>query len=228
MLILWEKSMDVINFYDDLYTFDDNWVREFLLIGDKEAILIDTGFKEDQIMEEIRKVTDLPLKILLTHGDPDHTGGLIKGNRAYLCPKDRHLIHDDIDLIPLEEGDLFECGEYSLKVIEIPGHTFGSVAFFDQSHGILFSGDSVQEPGPIFMFGDHRNLDQYIESQRKLLNLSCVKTILPSHHNYPLRAEVIAHNLADAIALKDGSLPFSKHPDLPCNHYIGQWTEFYF
>lgn len=212
----------------NLYIFDSGRVREFLLMGDKDAILIDTGFKEDRIMEEIRKITNLPLKILLTHGDPDHTGGLIKDQIIYLHPKDRYLISDDISFLPLKEDDLFECGEYMLKVIEIPGHTFGSVAFLDLNHGILFSGDSIQKPGPIYMFGSHRNLDQYIENHKKLLSLSQVKTILPSHHDYPLKPETISHNLEDALVLKAGSLPFSKHPELPCNHYFGNWTEFYF
>lgn len=94
---------------------------------------------------------------------------------------------------------------------------------------LLLPGDSVQKDGPIFMFGNHRNLELYIESQKKLCGLADqVETILPCHHEYPIGPEYIGRNLEDAQALKNGKLTGEKHPYLPCYSYRGKWTEFYY
>ena len=52
--------MEVTEYAKDLYILDDGQVREFLIIGRNEAILIDTGFPEN----EVQKLTSFPLKVL--------------------------------------------------------------------------------------------------------------------------------------------------------------------
>ena len=82
------------------------------------------------------------------------------------------LVKDgSIALAPLDEGEIVACGDYRFRVIAIPGHSAGSLAFYDEAKGILLAGDSVQSGGPIFMFGGHRNLDAYIASLEKLERL---------------------------------------------------------
>ena len=190
-------------FMQDFYIIDDGRVRQFLIIGEDEALLINTGFEDSHVYEAVRKITS---------------------NKA-----DWHLIQKGIELEPLSEGDVFTCGGYHFETIGIPGHTYGSVAFFGREKKLLLPGDSVQKAGPIFMFGSHRNLDLYIESQKKLCALADqVETILPCHHEYPVGPEYIGRNLEDAQALKNGELSGEKHPYLPCYSYKGKWTEFYY
>ena len=77
------------------------------------------------------------------------------------------------------------------------------------------------------MFGEHRNLDLYIESQKKLRGLADqVETILPCHHDCPIGPEYIERNLEDAIDLREGKLKGEKHPFMPCRCCKGRWTEF--
>lgn len=217
-----------VRFDDGLYILDDGRVREFLVVGSSEALLIDTGFGDSHVLEAVRAVTDLPVRVALTHGDIDHAGGLEDFGACLLHEGDWHLIPDGISLRPLHEGDLLPCGPYRFEVIEIPGHTYGSVAFFDREKKLLLSGDSVQKEGPIYMFGGHRNLDLYIASQQKLLDMADqFETILPSHHDYPVDPGWIEKNLKDAIALREGRLAGSPHPSLPCRVCRGEWTEFY-
>ena len=45
-------------------------------------------------------------------------------------------------LLPLQSGVSFDLGGRRLETIELPGHTDGSVCFYDETDGILFSGDS--------------------------------------------------------------------------------------
>ena len=216
-------------FMENFYILDDGRVRQFLITGEEEALLIDTGFADGQVHQAVRRLTSLPVRVVLTHGDVDHAGGLKDFGEGFLHRADWHLVKDRVSLKPLEEGDVFLCGGYCLAVVEIPGHTYGSVALLDRERKLLLPGDSVQKGGPIFMFGDHRSLDLYIESQKKLCALADqVETILPCHHPYPVEPEYIRRNLEDAVDLKNGRLKGTEHPALPCLSYRGKWTEFYY
>lgn len=214
-------------FMDHFYILEDGRVRQFLIVGEQQALLIDTGFEDSGVYQAVREVTDLPVQVLLTHGDRDHTGGLKDFGSCYLNQKDWHLLDSGIEVKDLREGDIFRCGDFCLEVLEIPGHTYGSVAFLDREKKLLLPGDSVQKEGPIFMFGAHRNLDLYIESQKKLCGLADqAETILPCHHDCPIEPEYMEKNLKDAIDLRAGILKGKKHPFMPCYSYKGRWTEF--
>lgn len=219
--------MQVTTLENQLHILDDGRVRAFLIAGGENALLIDTGFADSQVYEAVKSITDVPVTVLLTHADPDHAGGLPPFGACCSMEADWPMIPQGVSLHALNEGDEFLCGDYQLEVISIPGHTKGSVAFFDREKGLLISGDSVQKDGPIFMFGPHRNLDRYIESQKKLLDLApSIRTILPSHHPCPIGPEYIEGNLQDALDLKAGKLPSQPHPELPCRIYQGKTTIF--
>lgn len=213
---------------DNLYMLYDGMVRQFLLTAPDKALLLDTGFAGSQVLEAVRGLTDAPVQVLLTHGDPDHAGGLEEFAEAWLHEKDWHLVHGSTRLHPLREGDTFTCGDYRLEVIEIPGHTYGSVAFADWDKGMLFAGDSVQKEGPIYLFGAHRNLGLYIQSQEKLARMAHrFRTVYPCHHACPVTPDYIAKNLEDARALRAGTLTGQPTPGMPCLTYQGQWTAFF-
>lgn len=48
-------------------------------------------------------------------------------------------------LHPSKAGDIFTAGEYTLEVIDLPGHTPGLQALYDKKKGFLFSGDHLLE-----------------------------------------------------------------------------------
>lgn len=212
---------------DNLYALDDGMVRQFLFLGEGEALLIDTGLPGDGVLAAVRALTDAPVRVLLTHGDPDHAGGVAEFGEVWLHEKDWPMVQG-ATLHPLREGDLFCCGDFRLEVIEIPGHTYGSVAFLERDKKLLFSGDSVQKGGPIYMFGAARNLALYIASQRKLMALTgAVETVFPSHHACPIDPSYIRKNLEDALAMQAGQLPSTPEAAMPCRTYRGRWTDFY-
>lgn len=220
--------IQVQKFWDGLSILYDGMVRQFLFTGEGEALLVDTGFAHSQVLAAVRTVTDAPVKVILTHADPDHAGGLGDFGEAWLHEKDWPLVKGDVKLHPLQEGDVFTCGDYRLETIEIPGHTYGSVAFVDWAKKLLLPGDSVQKEGPIYLFGAHRNVGLYVESERKLLDRAAeFETILPCHHACPIGPEWIGRNLEDAVALKAGQLPSTPEPGMPCWTYRGRWTQFY-
>ena len=67
---------------DGFYILDDERVRQFLIVGEDEALLIDTGFEDSHVYQAVRSITDLPVQVLMTHGDRDHAGGL----KDFPCP----------------------------------------------------------------------------------------------------------------------------------------------
>lgn len=85
--------------------------------------------------------------ILITHHHFDHVQGIagLKANFPRVCvtgpAKERTKI-SGIDL-GVGEGDLVATGTLEAKVIEVPGHTSGHVAYWFEGENILFAGDTL-------------------------------------------------------------------------------------
>lgn len=60
----------------------------YLLAGKERALLIDTGFGLCQLDAVVRRLTDLPVIVVNTHGHYDHTGGNRWFDEVYLSEKD--------------------------------------------------------------------------------------------------------------------------------------------
>lgn len=221
--------MTITQFASNFYILDDQRVREFLILGKDHALLIDTGFSDTSILDEVRKITALPVEVILTHGDGDHTGNLDQFKACCFHQTEETKINPTIPFHYLKEGDIIDIGDYQFKIIEIPGHTYGSIALLETHHQWLIVGDTVQKDGPIYMFGSHRNLDLYIESLKKLVTIKDQFSILlPSHHDCPISPDYIDYCLEDAVRLKAGQLKSSPHPEMPCQEYRGQYVHFYY
>lgn len=214
--------------FDNFYVFDDGGVRYFLFVDDNKSILFDCGFGKNDVLADIKDITLYKPTVYLSHGDMDHAGGLKYFDECYLNKGDHHLIKDDIIIHDLNEGDTINIGQYHFEVIELAGHTYGSVVFLDRNKKLLLAGDSVQT-GPIYMFGNHRNLDLYIETLKKLQTYKDdIKTIIACHHDYPIGIEYIDYCLEDAILLKAGKLNGTPHEFMPCQIYQGKYVVFYY
>jgi glyoxylase-like metal-dependent hydrolase (beta-lactamase superfamily II) len=81
----------------------------------------------------------------------------------------------------IKEGDKIKFGKESLKVIETPGHTPGSISFY--SPGFLFSGDLIFAEGvgrTDFPYSSESQLFSSIGKIRKFLKKAIV---YPGHGN---------------------------------------------
>ena len=70
----------------------------------------------------------------------------------------------------LDEGDKIDLGDRSFTVLHLPGHSFGCIGFYDEHHGLLFSGDAVYDDTLIDeMWCSNR--DDYRATMRRLIDL---------------------------------------------------------
>ncbi|CAI8772051.1 hydroxyacylglutathione hydrolase [Methylococcus capsulatus] len=84
--------------------------------------------------------------VLNTHHHGDHVGGNLELKAATGCTivgaaGDRHRI-PGID-VALKDGEEFRLGSASARMLDVPGHTSGHVAFWFEDDAALFCGDTL-------------------------------------------------------------------------------------
>ena len=172
----------------------------FILFDEnKDAFVVDPGGSSENIIEAIEK-NSLNIKyILLTHGHFDHVGAvaaLVKKYKVpvYLSKEDRAFLESpkevrassfgmqieaaEVDVF-VKEGDEIPFSKGTIKVIETPGHTLGSVCYLFENY--LFAGDTLFN-GSIgrtdFPESDHSLM---VESLKKLKKLDDEIYVLSGH-----------------------------------------------
>lgn len=87
----------------DVYQISDyKLVSSYLIIGSTKAVFIDAGIGLDSPLPEIKKLTDKPVQLVLTHGHPDHVGNAYYFNDIWMNPLDEELAkkyNSDVKLI---------------------------------------------------------------------------------------------------------------------------------
>ncbi len=220
--------------YDNVWSIDQqDMVRCFLILGSHTALLIDSCAEQAPLNELVAAITTLPVKLVHTHCDPDHTAASNLFEDLYMHPSEFGLMRSkwDVGINPkaVREGEVFELGGRQLEVVLIPGHTPGSIALLDRQNKILIIGDSVSAAN-IYMFGPGRNMAAYIDSMQRIYNMrDAYDMILPSHGRMPLGAEVIPQLIATAQKLMQGELQGKDDGSgLPCLLYIDGRSRFYY
>ncbi|MDE7269382.1 MAG: MBL fold metallo-hydrolase [Acetatifactor sp.] len=213
---------------DHFWIFEENGVRSFLFEGDKKAMLIDTGFGTLPLREMIAGLTDLPVFLVNTHTDKDHTGCNRDFKPVYMHPAEMDHYKNSLpesccmeDVCPLWEGDIIDLGHWKFEVILTPGHTPGSIMLLEREKRMLISGDVIQD-GDIFMFGAGRNMQAFQNSLKKMIAMAdTFDSIWPSHGSYPLTAEIISGILKGTQDMLAGKLPGQEPPwPMPCKKYV--------
>ena len=198
---------EIIKINDKTWRIEDGMVRFYLLCGDEKAVLVDTGMNVPEARTIAEGLTDLPIILINTHADPDHISGNGAFEEFYMSPseEDNYREHGgNGKFLPVCDGDVIELGNRPLKVIDIPGHTPGSIAILDENYRVLISGDSIQD-GNIFMFGKFRNIDDFIMSLKSLSKYDgTYDDIYPMHGTFPVKPDLIGKLIEGAEQIREG------------------------
>ena len=205
----------------------DEIVRIFLFTGTKSALLVDTGFGTGDLKTFAETLTDLPIILVNTHADPDHTGGNAVFPVAHMHTAEfsRYAARPEGGaVLPLWEGDKIDLGGRVFEIIHIPGHTPGSIALLDRENRIILGGDSVSASS-VFIFGEGRSIPAIIASLKKLNAMSdAFDTIYTSHGPFPIGKEAVSAQLEAAEQLLAGKLVPQPPPEylgpIPAKMYV--------
>ena len=212
------ECAQIIRVNEHAWRIEDSGVRFFLLEGTERALLIDSGMNVRNAREIAESLTRLPVSLLNTHADRDHIGCNEEFASFYMHPDDEPNYRRSGkggQVIPVRDGDEIELGGRKLRIIHLPGHTPGSIAVLDIGSRVLISGDPVQEHGRIFMFGENRNMQNYIASLERLMTMTKdFDEIWPSHADFPVFPDCIER-------LRDGAVKILNH------EVVGKPTEFF-
>ena len=156
------------------------------LIRDKKTNLVGVvdPSEFDPVDLEISKTYKKLDFILNTHHHHDHVGGNIdlkkKYNSKIICSsyEEEKIPGSDIKK---SDGDKFSLGETDFKVIHIPGHTLGHIAFYSEKASIIFTGDTLFSLGCGRIF--EGTFEQMFKSLEKIKSLS-KNTMIYCGHEY--------------------------------------------
>lgn len=169
-------NAEIIRINENTYRIENGFVRFFLLQGREKALLIDTGAACPDAKEIAESLTTLPITLINTHGDGDHTSGNAAFDEFIITREDyencriREKFPSSRPVFPTD-GEIIDLGRRKIEIVFIPGHTKGSIALLDVEERVLYSGDSVQN-GNIYMFGAHRDTSAFLPSLEKLERMS--------------------------------------------------------
>lgn len=168
----------------------------YLVEGDSAAVLIDTGTSIRDLDKVAARLTGKPLKVVLTHGHPDHAGNIAPFAEVYMHPADTVLdgalgtrIFKDYKgtLRPLADGDTFSLGNRRLDVVHVPGHTPGSVALVDYDNHMAFTGDAFGSGQLWMQLAPQMPFDTLIESCGRMTEIMAdrgVDKLYVGHYPY--------------------------------------------
>ena len=131
-----------------LPAFNDNYL--WLLHDGQQALVVDPG-DAAPVRAALERLGLRLTSILVTHHHADHTGGVAElraETGAQVFGPARERIPEPYT--PLQGGDVVQTLGVSFRVIDVPGHTAGHIAYFtDDVAGapLLFCGDTLFSGG---------------------------------------------------------------------------------
>ncbi|MBD2797493.1 hydroxyacylglutathione hydrolase [Xenorhabdus sp. 18] len=181
----------------------DNYIW-LLCDENKHCVIIDPA-QSQPVIDILAANSLIPAAILLTHHHSDHVGGVpgllkhypelpVYGPEETQDKGATHIVH---------EHNTVEIGSFSFRVMELPGHTLGHIAFYQAPY--LFCGDTLFSGGCGRLF--EGTAEQMFSSLGKISSLPDDTLICCAH-------EYTAANMKFAKAvLPDNSLIHDYYQD---------------
>lgn len=180
-------------------------MQTWIVEGDDRIAAMDSPVPEKEgFYEYLKEEFKKEIIMINTHGHIDHIGCNRQFQEVYIHEKDIPILLGG-GIIPLaenldeaeaalpyrlkrvKEGQLFALGGRTLHVIEIGGHTPGSIGLFDDKTGALFSGDAVARR-ILFGVSGIAKMSEYFHNLKKLAQYD-ITAIYSMHDDFALPVE---------------------------------------
>lgn len=167
----------------------------------QQGAVIDPGGEGERLVREIEKTQLEIAYVLITHAHFDHIGGIADvvaatGAELAIHSDERPILEAGGGAarwglrvqpspppdLALSDGQVLHIGELELKVLLTPGHSPGSVTFYEPSEGVAFVGDVLFSSGvgrTDLHGGDRRILEHSIKEV--LFSLPDETVVYPGH-----------------------------------------------
>ena len=209
----------------------------YLLLGEKKALVIDTGMGKGNLREYFETITDLPMIVTNTHGHGDHTLWNGAFDEVYMHPKaiiDAHggdmtgsmIPVPSFKPIPIEEGYVFDLGGRHIEVIETPCHSPGDLMFLDHENRLLFTGDNLEVGQVLIFYGDGETgatVKGHLEMLRRIeKRYDEFDTICPAHNGSPIDKSVLKYMIENDERILSGieGTAELKSPSFPVDMFL--------
>lgn len=159
------------------------------IVGVDELALIDPGPESAPHLAVMLEAVGNRLKwILCTHTHLDHspgaralkatTGAQVVGFGA--VPDDGR---QDTAFAPdraLRDGDVLDCGDFTLRAVHTPGHASNHLCYLLEQHKLLFTGDHIMQGSTVVISPPDGDMIAYLRSLERLLSVDFA-AIAPGH-----------------------------------------------
>ena len=159
----------------------------YLVEGNDRAVLIDAGTNIPGLDKIVSGITTKPVTLMLTHGHGDHVGGAAPFPEVWVAPADEQMFKGNVrrykgEIKHLADGQVIDLGGRKLEVMFTPGHTSGSVTFFDKEMHYGFSGDAFGSTN-LLVFTYLSNVMESAAKVEKYMKDNDIRFLYPGHYS---------------------------------------------
>lgn len=209
--------------------YDDT--NMYLVNGQTGALLFDAGLGNGQLRALAQQlIGDKPLTVCITHGHPDHVAALGQFEDAY----DVYMSHLDMpmvrtfgerlgmqfdlsDIIDIHEGMVFDVGDWRFEVLHVPGHSHGSMVFYEAQRRLVIAGDAFGSNTPTvphalwMQIASASPIDHYLSALRRYdaMMRGRVDWYYGGHNDGPLDEAYLQNLIALVQQVVDEQVPLT-------------------
>jgi len=162
----------------------------YLVGTGSRRILVDTGSGHSEYLPVLERALHergcAIQEIVLTHGHPDHQGGVASVMERFgslPVSKLAHPLYDapySFETREIGDGSVIRTEGATLRALHTPGHAEDHLCFVLEEEQALFSGDNVLGVGTTVIPGRGGSLGDYMQSLERMRGES-PKAIYPAH-----------------------------------------------
>ncbi|BBF45342.1 hypothetical protein lbkm_4109 [Lachnospiraceae bacterium KM106-2] len=178
--------------------------------GSELAILFDTGMGNQDIRAFVEQHCKTPYLVFNSHGHLDRCLGNRQFDKVYMGVEEVEVMKHYLSLVGEEDpsyeietvtdGQIFDLGDIQVQVVNLEGHTKGSIGLLVKQEQLLVSGDAINKRMWLVHYGTLGVLA--FQAMLKRIEGLAFKSILSGRSNKEMSTKIIQAHLSNIEHLK--------------------------